>query len=82
MWYALQHNGLTEVRDEEEKVLDVIIQGFLFEKMSPLINPFTSVGYRALLDFTLSNARRFYSSMREPLKSEKVNDVKKLNVPI
>ena len=47
------------------------------------INPFTPVGtHRALLDFTLSNARRFYSSMREPLKSEKVNDVKNLNFPI
>ena len=31
---------------------------------------------RALIDFTLSNARRFYSSMGTPLGRERVNNVK------
>ena len=41
---------------------------------SPLrFNPFTAVGaHRALIDFTLSNARRFYSSMGNPLAVERL----------
>jgi len=37
------------------------------------INPFTTErAPRALIDFTLSNARRFYSSKGEPLGRERV----------
>ena len=32
-----------------------------------IVNPFTAVGAQALIDFTLSNTRRFYSSMGIPL---------------
>ena len=36
-----------------------------------LLNPFTAVGaHRALIDFTLSNARRFYSSMGNALAAK------------
>ena len=46
-----------------------------------MINPLTAEwALRAVIDFTLSNARRFYSSMGNPLERERVNNVK--NVPI
>ena len=45
------------------------------------INPFTAEwALRALIDFTMSNARRFYSSMGIFLGRERVTNVK--NVPI
>ena len=35
---------------------------------SERVNPFTAVSaHKAIIDFTLSNARRFYSSMENPL---------------
>ena len=41
--------------------------------VSNITNPLTAVGaLRALIDFTLSNARRFYSSMGDPLAVKNV----------
>ena len=41
--------------------------------VSNITNPLTAVGaLRALIDFTLSNARGFYSSMGDPLAVKNV----------
>ena len=47
-----------------------------------MLKALTAVGaLMTLIDFTLSNARRFYSTNGEPLCSERVNNVKNY-VPI
>ena len=45
------------------------------------VNPLTAeCALRALIDFTLSNARRFYSSMGKPLDGKGLNDQRKIVV--
>ena len=57
------------------KKCDYMITTVLFRKKKVFyVNPLTAEwALRALIDFTLSNARAFYSSMGNPLAGEGLN---------
>ena len=69
--YELTHELTTNGKEKKKR-----------NKIIAMLNPLTAVdALIILIDFTLSNSRRFYSTNGEPLCSERVNNVKNY-VPI
>ena len=69
-----QNISTMSVAGEEGDVTSMTLENWK-ERSRKLVNALTDVGVRrALIDFTLSNARRFYSSMGNPSARKGLED--------